>query len=632
MSLVHRPLRTAWRRGLVAATLLLSATALANPALAPVDRNGDDWWKKRQEEKNARIAEGNVDLIFIGDSITHSWETAGAATWAKYYGHRNAVDLGFSGDRTEHVLWRLDHGNIDGISPKAAVIMIGTNNIGHKASTPEQTVDGVKAILAKLQVRLPETKILLLSVFPREKTPDADLRKATEAINAGIAALASDRVTYLDLSREFLDKDGTLPEAIMPDALHPNERGYEIWAAAMEPALARLLGEAPVGYAPMFNGKDLSGWRGLVDDPEKRAAMTPEELAAKYVEADAHAAAHWHVEADGTLYFDGGGSHLCTPRWYEDFEMLVDWKIEPKGDSGIYLRGTPQVQIWDPAQWPQGSGGLYNNKLGPADPLVLADNPIGEWNTFHIKMVGPDVTVYLNDKLVVDKQPLENYWNREKPIYPSEQIELQAHGTKVWWKNIYIREIPRGDGWVDLCNGKDLTGWEQVGGEKANWGVENGVLFTEGEGGWLSTKEQYSDFELELEFNVPAGGNSGVFIRCPREGNPAFEGSEIQVLDDYADQYKALEPYQYCGSMYSTAAPSKRVSLPAGTWQKMRIRCEGPRVQVNLNGQDIIDANQDAHPDKVKDHPGLKRYEGYIGLQNHGSRLDYRNIRIRPLK
>lgn len=627
--MTHRwmPRAAAW----LAAFALLAAPAAANTATTPADKMGEKWWAKRHAEKKARVAEGGVDLVFLGDSITQGWETVGAAAWDRHFGHRNAVNLGFSGDRTEHVLWRIDDGTLDGIAPKAAVIMIGTNNIGHDSNTPEETAEGVAAVVGRVRAKLPDTQILLLGVFPRDAAPDGAKRAAVRAVTAGIAGLKDDAVHFLDIGNDFLVKDGTLPAAIMPDALHLSAEGYDRWARAIEPVVARLLGEAPVGYVSMFNGKDLTGWMGLVEDPEKRAKMTPEELAAKQAEADALMRAHWHVEADGTLYFDGGGSHLCTTRWYEDFEMLADWKIEAKGDSGIYLRGSPQVQIWDPAQWPQGSGGLYNNKIGPADPLVRADNPIGEWNTFHIRMVGEDVTVYLNNQLVVDKVPLENYWDRDKPIYPAEQLELQAHGTKVWWRNLYVREIPRGEGWRDLFNGQDLTGWEQVGGKNANWGVDQGVLFTEGEGGWLSTVEEFGDFELELEFKVPPGGNSGVFIRCPREGNPAFEGSEVQILDDYADEYKALEPYQYCGSVYAVAAPSQRVSLQPNDWQKMRIRCEGPRIQVNLNGRDIVDVSQDDHHDKLDKHPGLARYKGYIGLQNHGSRLDFRNIRIRPI-
>jgi hypothetical protein len=200
----------------------------------------------------------------------------------------------------------------------------------------------------------------------------------------------------------------------------------------------------PEGFVPLFNGKDLSGWKGLVETPPKRARMSPAELAEKQRKADDDMRAHWKVE-DGTLVFDGKGQSLCTAKDYGDFEMLVDWKILDKGDSGIYLRGSPQVQIWDPeVSVPQkgiGSGGLFNNQKNPSKPSLSADNPVGEWNTFRIRMAGDKVSVWLNGKLVVDNVTMENYWERDKPIYPTGQIELQNHGNTLYFKNIYLKEL-----------------------------------------------------------------------------------------------------------------------------------------------------------------------------------------------
>ncbi len=212
-------------------------------------------------------------------------------------------------------------------------------------------------------------------------------------------------------------------------------------AAEDKPAEGSL-NTPPEGFTALFNGVDLTGWKGLVADPKKRAAMSETELATAQEKADEEMRAHWKVE-DGVLVFDGKGKSLCTAKDYGDFEMYCDWKILPKGDSGLYLRGTPQVQIWDPEQHGVGSGGLYNNKETPIKPLVTADNPIGEWNTFYIKMVGDKVTVKLNGQLVVDEVVLENYWERDKPIYSTGQIELQNHGNTLWFRNIYLREIPR---------------------------------------------------------------------------------------------------------------------------------------------------------------------------------------------
>src|SRR6185295_13915215 len=183
----------------------------------------------------------------------------------------------------------------------------------------------------------------------------------------------------------------------------------------------------PREFVALFNGKDLTGWKGLVADPIKRAKMSGTELAAAQAKADERMRAHWTaVQLDGgtVLHFDGKGDNLCTAKDYGDFEMIVEWKIPPGGDSGIYLRGSPQVQIWDN---PLGSGGLYNNKKHASNPLVVADRPIGEWNHFDIMMVGEKVTVLLNGKLVVDRTPMENYWERAEPIYAAGPIELQSH-------------------------------------------------------------------------------------------------------------------------------------------------------------------------------------------------------------
>jgi len=206
---------------------------------------------------------------------------------------------------------------------------------------------------------------------------------------------------------------------------------------------------APDGFTALFNGKDLTNWKGLLagpnDNPIKRAKLSKEELAEAQAKADESMRAHWKV-VDGALEFDGKGLSLATMKDYKNFEMLVDWKILPKGDSGIYLRGAPQVQIWDPTnKGPnpngQGSGGLYNNKKNPSGPLKLADKPIGEWNSFRIVMVGEKVHVFLNGVLVVNNTTLENYWDYNLPIFESGQIELQNHGDKLWFKNIYIREL-----------------------------------------------------------------------------------------------------------------------------------------------------------------------------------------------
>jgi Domain of Unknown Function (DUF1080) len=216
---------------------------------------------------------------------------------------------------------------------------------------------------------------------------------------------------------------------------------------------------APAGFTPLFNGKDLTGWRGLLkeggpqhyDQPAKRAGLPADKLSELQKEADEVMRTHWQVE-NGALVFSGKGRSLVTERKYADFDFYVDWKIPANADSGIYLRGLPQVQIWDPANPAQfgagnqkGSGGLWNNK-GPGkegkEPLVKADKPIGEWNTFHIRMIGDRATIWLNGQLVVNNSILEHLWAADLPIPRAEQIELQNHGNNLWFKNIYLRELP----------------------------------------------------------------------------------------------------------------------------------------------------------------------------------------------
>jgi hypothetical protein len=394
------------------------------------------------------------------------------------------------------------------------------------------------------------------------------------------------------------------------------------------------LNQAPKGFTALFNGRDLTGWKGLVENPIKRAQMSAEELIIAQAVADELMHEHWKVE-NGILVFDGKGHSLCTANDYGNFELWVDWKIQKGGDSGIYLRGSPQVQIWDPAQWPEGSGGLYNNQKNPNKPLELADNPIGEWNQFRILMIDDRVTVYLNDVLVVENVVMENYWERDKPIYPTGQIELQAHSTPLYFRNIFIKEIPKKKEWFagDLFNGKDLTGWQSIGRTAGGWKVEDKILFTDGEGGgWLSTEKEYDNFILDLDFRVPPGGNSGVFLRAPHKGDPAYTGMEIQVLDDYAEKYNNLNAWQYTGSVYGIQAPSTRVSKKADQWQHMTIYCNGPEVKVTLNETLIIDTNLISHLEQESSHPGLKRRKGYIGLQNHSTKIEYRNIKIKELE
>lgn len=421
--------------------------------------------------------------------------------------------------------------------------------------------------------------------------------------------------------------------------------------------IRKHLSELPkdAGFVKIFNGKDLSGWKGLVGNPITRAKLSPDSLAYKQKIADEKMRTGW-IAKDGELVFTGKGDNLCTEKQYGDIEMYVDWKLAADGkdgDAGVYLRGTPQVQIWDTSRVKVGaqvgSGGLYNNKVHESKPSKVADNPLGEWNTFYIRMVGDRVTVYLNGELVVDNVILENFWDRKLPIFAKEQLELQAHGTVVSYRDIYVREIPQAEkfelseeekkeGYKVLFDGTNMFEWQ---GNTTDYIIENGNMVCRPTGrgrGNLYTKEQYSDFTFRFEFQLTPGANNGLGIRTPLEGDAAYVGAfESQILDNDADIYKKLEPYQYHGSVYGII-PAKRGHLkPLGEWNYQEITVQGSKVKVTLNGTVILDGdlkeatqNGTKIPDG-KNHPGLFNPSGYIGFLGHGSVVSFRNIRIKDL-
>lgn len=238
------------------AALFLSATVATlqadeNYAIQPVLHPGTE---ARHESFNVISKKGEAQLVFLGDSITHGWEGKGKEVWEKYWAPLKAANFGIGGDRTEHVLWRLDHGNFDGLKPKEIVIMIGTNNTGHQDRpqteldgavyhcTAQQTADGVKAIIGKLETKCPDAKILLLAIFPRGANAEDKFRKQNEETNGIIKGFADNKkVFFLDINAKFLEPDGTLSKDIMPDLLHPNAKGYEIWAEAIQPKVEELL-------------------------------------------------------------------------------------------------------------------------------------------------------------------------------------------------------------------------------------------------------------------------------------------------------------------------------------------------------------------------------------------------------
>jgi len=200
------------------------------------------WWQKRYNEKILQAKESKIDLLMLGDSISHGWEKKGASVWSEFYQSRNAFNLGFSGDRTEHVLWRLRNGAVDNIQPKLTVLMIGTNNTGQRMDPAEHTAQGIKAIISELKIRLPHSKVLLLGVFPRQYSPHNEMRIRNKEINHLIENFKDeDHVYYLNINNIFLRDDNVMNKELMPDLLHPNKLGYQRWAEAIEPMINQLM-------------------------------------------------------------------------------------------------------------------------------------------------------------------------------------------------------------------------------------------------------------------------------------------------------------------------------------------------------------------------------------------------------
>ena len=422
------------------------------------------------------------------------------------------------------------------------------------------------------------------------------------------------------------------------------------WAACSPMAGAADL---PEGFTPLFNGRDLTGWHGQPHfDPRKRAAMTDEERAAKIAEWTEDAKQHWSVE-NGELVNDGKGAYLTTDKEFGDIELLIEYKTVALADSGIYLRGTPQVQIWDytkeGGKWDRhadkGSGGLFNNSPGTVskNPLVLADKPFGEWNSFRIKQVGARTTVWLNDKLVVDNAIMENYWDRSQPLFRTGRIQLQTHGGEIRWRNLFIREIPpaEANAWLasklegkytSIFNGNDLTGWT---GAVDNYEVVDGAIRCKaGKGGALYTEKNYANFKAALEFQLPPGGNNGLAIRYPGKGNAAYDGmTELQILDNTAEKYAKLDPRQYHGSAYGMVPAARGYLRPVGEWNFQVVTIDGSKIVVELNGSVILDADVSKVTEYMANsaHPGKDLTSGHFGFAGHNEPVAFRHIQIQEL-
>lgn len=418
-------------------------------------------------------------------------------------------------------------------------------------------------------------------------------------------------------------------------------------------AAAALFADAPpAGFTPLFNGKDLAGWHGY--NPHSVAKLTGEKKEAMLAKMREEFTQHWSVK-DGELFNPGTGAYATTDKEYGDIELVLEYNMAPLGDSGVYLRACPQVQIWDPANPKElknnanlGSGALWNNTKGNPgkDPLVLADKAPGEWNTMRILMVGSRVSVWLNGKQTVDHAILENYYDRKTAIPAKGPICLQTHGASIRWRNIAVREISGTEanqilashgkaGFKSIFNGKDFTGWA---GPVENFEVADGAVRCKtGKGGTPYYNQDLTDFAARVEFKLPAGGNNGLAIRYPGKGNTAYDGMcELQVLDDNYEKVKGkIDPRQAHGSAYGMVAAQRGYQRPIGEWNFQEATIVGSTIKVELNGYVILDTDLskvDMTTVMAKSpHPGKDRKNGFFGFAGHNDAAEFRNIEIKDL-
>ena len=361
--------------------------------------------------------------------------------------------------------------------------------------------------------------------------------------------------------------------------------------------------EPPAGFQPLFNGVNLNGLHGWDHQAmTKFRDATPDELSQVTAEWTADAEKHWSVE-NGELVNDGHGKYLATDGNYRDFELLLEYRTVAGADSGIYLKGCPQVQIWDftdPRKFAigadLGSGGLWNNSPGQPgkDPLFLADRSLGQWNSFRILQVGSRTSVWLNGQHIVDNAVMENYFDRGAPLPLEGPVVLQTHGGEIRWRHMAIRELSSEEAntflaahqrqaFVSVFNGTDLSGWQ---GAVNDYEVVDGAIrCRDGHGGLLLTENEYSNFIARLEFRLPPGGNNGLAIRSPLTGDPAYHAMcELQVLDSTHEKYVDLDKRQYHGSAYGMTAARRGFLRPTGEWNYQQVVVDGSQIQVELNG------------------------------------------------
>jgi hypothetical protein len=436
---------------------------------------------------------------------------------------------------------------------------------------------------------------------------------------------------------------------------------------ALAAPFARAAG-APPGFTPLFNGRDLSGWRGGDTFDHRALLALPEAERAAKIAAWTKSLTelkdgkpHWRAEG-GVLVNDGDGRYATTERDYGDFELRLEYQLAKGADSGVYLRGVPQVQIWDTAipdtkdiGYAKGSGGLWNNDKGSPgrDPLVKADKPIGQWNALRVLMVGSRVSVWLNEKLVVDHAILENYYDKKlkpadrRPIPAQGPIQLQTHGGATLWRNIYLREIgpdeanqllaARGaEGFQKIFDGRTLDGW--AGATDAVEVKDGAIVWREKKGGVAYWNQELADFQARVMFKLPKAGNNGLAIRYPGTGDTAYVGMcELQVLDENYEVNKPgkIDRRQAHGSAYGMVAAAQGYQHPLGQWNFEEVTIRGSTIKVELNGTVILDTDLSkvdlATVLDHKAHPGKDRPSGFFGFAGHNDPVQFKEVALKKL-
>jgi hypothetical protein len=372
-------------------------------------------------------------------------------------------------------------------------------------------------------------------------------------------------------------------------------------SAALAACCARSAARADVTF-PLFDGQSLSGWT-LVHD------------------------ARFSVK-DGALNLDGGMGWLRTDHRYRDFTLSVEWRaLGDAYDSGFFFRAP-----LDGKPWPKGyQVNLRHDEVGKlvgvdgaGGPTQASVKPRGEWNRFELTVKGKEASLKINGADAWKTQALE-----ERDGF----IGIQAEVHKFQFRSFQLTEI----GYTDLSEGlSGGKGKHLVVRGAGTWEAKpGGLLVNSGEGGgWLGTlNPEWSDFSVKLEYKVPKDGNSGVFLRCPLQGNPAYEGLEVQVIDDDATRWQ-LREWQHTGAIYGVVPPSRRATRSAGTWESMEITARGSRIAVHVNGFEVVNANLDEHDQKAGDVKSLKDRprQGYIGLQSYGTGVEVKDFRVKKLE